>query len=101
MAVEIKFELIEYEESELLLPEYCNGKFENLNDDDLESSILELMWEAIEENGVYYDPDDAEKAVDRLYPTIKEIVFNPQHYILRYNYKRFAEFVTYMTVRLA
>ncbi len=101
MAIEIKLELIQFEESDLFLPDYCEGKFANLNDADLKSAIDEMITEAIIENRLYLDYDDIAQASEELFPLIEAIIFNPRYSYIKADYALFCEFITYLTVRLA
>ncbi len=100
MEAVIKFNITEAREEDWLLDNYTKGKFQNLTDEDLTDIIREIIREAIANNGVYYDYDDAEKAVQEILPSISSIILNPQFSHLRADYNTLVEMVTYLTVRL-
>ncbi len=101
MEAVIKFNVIDECEADWSLEEYANGKFQNLTDEDLKAFISQIIREAIANNGVYYDSDDAERAIEELIPTISSIILDPRFAHLKMDYTLIVELITYLTIRLA
>lgn len=100
MEAVIKLNITDCREQEWLLDDYAKGKFQNLTDKDLTEVIAEIIRAAMAENSVYYDPDDAEQAVQELLPSICAIVLSPRFSHIRMNYDLLVEVTTYLSVRL-
>ncbi len=73
METVIKFNIIDELEEDWILDEYSKGRFQNLTDEHLIDVITDIIRDAIVENGVYYDYDDAERVVQEILPTISSI----------------------------
>ncbi len=101
MEAVIKINILDGEEEDWIIDDYAKGKFANLLDEDLVEVISLLIYSAIEENRVYYDPDDVDRAVRDTLPTISSIILNPQFSHIRSDYNSLVEMVTYLTTRLA
>ncbi len=101
MEAVIKFNIIDCREEEWSIDEYAQGRFQNLTDEHLTDVVAEIIREAIVENGVYYELDDAERATQEILPTISSIILNQQFNHLKMNYDLLVEVVTYLTIRLA
>ncbi len=101
MEAVVKFNITDCREEDWMLSDYAKGKFQNLTDEDFTKVIAEIISEAIVENRVYYDLDDANQATQEILPSISAIVLNPQFSHLKRDYNLLVEFVTYLTVRLA
>ncbi len=101
MEAVVKFNITDCREEEWTLDDYAKGKFQNLTDEDFTKVIAEIISEAIVDNRVYYDIDDANQAAQEILPSISAIVLNPQFSHLKRDYNLLVELVTYLTVRLA
>ncbi len=96
----IKLKLSGYTEQDLILPDYCNGKFASLNDEDLLDLVEQIIHSALEINGIYFDYDDYGRVTQRLISTIKPIILAPENKTLREDFNLLEEFVTYIASRL-
>ncbi|MFI3319411.1 MAG: hypothetical protein SNH01_01380 [Rikenellaceae bacterium] len=77
------------------------GGFKDLSDADIVLAVAEIIREAIVNNGLYYDVDDAEDATQEILPAISLLNFNPRFSHIRKDYNMLVELVTYLTVQLA
>ncbi len=96
----IKLNITDCQESDWILDEYAAGKFRNLSDEDLSEVVESLIEAVIVENGVYYDADDVDRAVQVLLPVAMSILLNPRFFHVRANYDALLEMVTFLSVRL-
>ncbi len=101
MEAVIKINITDWQEENWLFDGYDKVKLKNLTDDSITVLIADIIHEAIEENRVYYDFDDAEKAMQEILPAISSLILNPRFLHIKTDYDLLVEMVTYLTVRLA
>ena len=75
--------------------------FSVISDYNLIYVIKDMIGEAITENNVYYDGDDIEDAIEIIYPTVFNIVFNSHYSNIRNNEKKVNDLITYLVTNLA
>ncbi|MFI3331725.1 MAG: hypothetical protein R3Y38_07975 [Rikenellaceae bacterium] len=75
-------------------------KFQDLTDEQISGLVEDIICEAILENRVFYDFDDAENATNEIFPAICELILNPRFSHVRADFKTLLETVTYLAVQL-
>ncbi len=101
MEAVIKINITDCHEESCLVGSFDKGKIKNFTDDSITELIADIIHEAIEDDKVYYDYDDAEKALQEILPAISSLVLNPRFSHIKTDYDLLVEMVTYLTVRLA
>ncbi len=101
MEAVIKIKILDEREEDWGVVQAIGGGFKDLSDADIVLAVAEIIREAIVNNGLYYDVDDAEDATQEILPAISSLVLNPRFSHIRKNYNTLVELVTYLTVQLA